>query len=398
MIRRKKSSIFLTILTLLLVLAAAGCSPQDPATGAPSGVRNIILFIGDGMGQTQRQAARRAAVDDDGMLAMDDMPAAGLLHTAAADSDVPDSAAAATAMASGVKTNVGVIGLDARLAPVATILEKAGSRGKLTGLVTTAPLTDATPAAFAVHVRDRKLFAEIAAQLLNARVDVMLGGGEDTLLPDAANGCYEKCRERTDGRNIFRREVNQGTTWVCDAKALAAVDPASTTRLVGLFADQGMIRPFSPSLADMTQKAIDILARGPNGFFLMVEAGQIDWAAHANDAEHVIADTIGLDRAVKIARQYAAANNDTLIIVTADHETGGMALSHLPMGLNGEDGPFPMADGGTFYVNWSTSQHTPTDVPVTAMGPGAQQLNGVHDNTFVYQVMDQALGKEHWDR
>ncbi|MBU0910668.1 MAG: alkaline phosphatase, partial [Proteobacteria bacterium] len=218
MIRRKKSSIFLTILALLLVLAAAGCLPQDPATGATSGVRNIILFIGDGMGQAQRQAALWAAVDDDGLLAMDDMPAAGLLHTAAADSDVTDSAAAATAMASGVKTNVGVIGLDAGLAPVATILEKAGSRGKLTGLVTTTPITDATPAAFAAHVRDRKLFAEIAVQLLNAKVDVMLGGGEDTLLPVSETGCDEKYRERNAGRNTFRRASNQGTTWVCDAK------------------------------------------------------------------------------------------------------------------------------------------------------------------------------------
>ncbi|MBU4262070.1 MAG: alkaline phosphatase [Proteobacteria bacterium] len=384
---------FLCMLALLLLLAGAGCAPQPTTTGSTSTTRNIILFIGDGMGQAQRQAARLSAVGDNGRLAMDDMPATGLLHTAAADNPVTDSAAGATAMACGVKTNVGVIGLDASLIPVATILERAKSQGKLTGLVTTTPITDATPAAFAAHIRDRTLSAEIAVQLLNAEVDVMLGGGEDAFLPTDERGCYEEPGKRTDNRNIIRGAVNRGSTWVCDAAALAAVDPTSARRLLGLFADQGMTRPFSPSLAEMTQKAIDILTRGPNGFFLMVEAGQIDWAAHTNDAEHAIADTIDLDRAVKIARHYAAKNNNTLIIVTADHETGGMTISRTTMGLNGEDGPFPMAGGGKFYVNWSTIQHTPVDVPVTAMGPGAKLLNGVHDNTFVYEVMDLALSE-----
>lgn len=392
MIRRKSPHILLTILALLLALSAAGCTPQHPATtGSSSGARNIILFIGDGMGPAQRQAARWATVAHDGMLAMDDMPATGLLHTAAADTPVTDSAAAATAMASGVKTKAGVIGLDDGLMPVATIMEKAKSRGRLTGLVTTTRITDATPAAFAAHIRDRTLSAAIAAQLMDADIDVMLGGGEDAFLPVTETGCYEKAGERMDGRNIISEAVSRGITRVCDAAALAAVDPASTRRLLGLFADQGMSRPFSPSLPDMTQKAIDILAGGVHGFFLMVEAGQIDWAAHANDTEHVIADTAELDHAVKIARQYAATNHDTLLIVTADHETGGMALSLAPTGLNGEEGPFSMPDGGTFYVNWSTNQHTPVDVPVTAMGPGAERLNGVHDNTFVYEVMNQAL-------
>ena len=156
-------------------------------------------------------------------------------------------------------------------------------------------------------------------------------------------------------------------------------------------ADRGMTRPFSPTLEAMTETAIAILSQDPDGFFLMVEAGQIDWAGHANDAANAVSDTLGLDRAVAVAQSYAAGRDDVLLVVTADHETGGMSVSTSATGVSGEDGPFHMPDGTPFYVTWATTGHTSADVPVTAQGKEASSLVGAYENTYIYDVMDRAL-------
>jgi len=383
----------LRIIFLLLVTNFVfGCSGgQDGSVSSPS-ANNIILFSGDGMGAEHRKAARWAAVGETGKLAMDDMPASGLLQTHSADNVITDSAAASTAIATGVKTNNGVIGLDTNLGYLPTILEKAKKQGKRTGLVTTTQIVHATPAAFAAHVADRNLVREIADQLLIAGVDILLGGGEDEFLPASDNGCFPEAGKRDDGRNIINEAIAIGYAYVCDPGSFGLVETSSTLQLIGLFGDEGMTRPYSPSLAEMTQKAIDVLSQSSNGFFLMVEGGQIDWASHINDAKNAISDTIGLDEAVEIAKQFASKANDTLVIVTSDHETGGMVVSLSPSGLPGEDGPFSTPDGSRFYVNWSTTEHTTVDVPVTSQGPLSGRLNGVNDNAFVYEVMVSSFG------
>lgn len=381
---------FKLLLFLLVTLTGCGGRTAVPADSYPKS-RNIILFIGDGMGEAHRQAANLSSTGASNELNMDTLPAKGFLHTAAADNPVTDSAAAATAMACGVKTNVGVLGMNAALEPVATILEKAKAQGKMVGLVTTGQIVDATPAAFAAHIRDRKLFVEIADQMVDADIDVLLGGGECAFLPESTSGYYCQSGTRADNRNLISEAKKRGVVHVCDQDSFAAINPASGRHILGIFADHGMVRPFTPSLPAMTRKAIDILAKGPMGFFLMIEAGQIDWASHANDAINAIADTIELDQAVKIAREYASRNGHTLLIVTADHETGGMALSRASRHLPAEQGPFPMTEGGTFFINWTTTNHTSADVPVTALGPGSARLNGVHDNTFLFTVMDDAI-------
>ena len=369
------------------MIPVLGCSSDTLRPVASTNTTNIILFIGDGMGNAHRKAARWTAVGETGMLFMDDMATHGWAQTGSADNPVTDSAAAATAMSTGVKTNNGVIGMDAGLNIVFTILEEAKSRGKMVGLVTTTQVTHATPAAFAAHVRNRKLMTAIAEQMMDAAVDVILGGGEDEFLPDTETGCFPEAGERNDGRNLIDEASALGYTYVCKLADFVAVDPASTARLLGLFADEGMPRPFSPSLAEMTQKAIDILSKSSRGFFLMVEGGQIDWASHANDADNAISDTIELDDAVKVARDYVLVDHDTLVIVTADHETGGMSVSLSSSGAPGEDGPFGMPDGKEFYVNWSTSSHTAPDVPVTALGPSSEMLTGTYENTYIFDVM-----------
>jgi alkaline phosphatase len=357
--------------------------------------RAIILMIGDGMGEAHRFAGRWSVVGQNGALAMDPLPYGGWQRTSSADNPVTDSAAAATALATGVKTNNGVIGMDPNWNALPTILERARDRGMAVGLVTNVQMAHATPAAFAAHWPTRTMLTEIASQMVANRVDVLLGGGEDEFLPVAASGiytgCYPQPGERTDGRNLISETVAAGYTYVCNAPDLATVDPASTTRLLGLFADEGMSRPFSPSLADMTQKAIAVLSQDPDGFFLMIEGGQIDWASHDNDAANTISDTVDFDLAVAVAQTYAATADDTLLIVTADHETGGMSVSLTSTGVLTEDGPFYMPGGMPFYVNWTTGGHTAADVPVTAQGPWSDLLIGAYENTYIHEVMRLAL-------
>ncbi len=344
----------------------------------------IILFIGDGMGEAHRQAATYWLGDS---LIMDEMPSYGYCRTCSASSDVTDSAAAATAIATGVKTINGVIGMGPSLNVLPTILEEAKIKGMSTGVITNVQMAHATPAAFVAHVENRAMMTKIAEQILASDVDVLLGGGENDFIPESENGCYPKPGHRTDGRNLLNEAIDLGYTYVCDESTFNAIDPSMTHRLIGLFADNGMLRPYSPTLEEMTRKAIDILSQNPNGFFLIIEGGQIDWASHKNDAENVISDVIDLDEAVAVAKAYAADKPDALIIVTADHETGGMSVGLKSSGSSDEDGPFFMPDGTPFYINWSTTGHTDVDVPTTAQGLLSEALVGVHENAFIYDVM-----------
>jgi len=385
---------------LALVLASFSSSPASsdrgnslipPAQTTSSHAKAIILFVGDGMGDEHRKAGRWASVGQSGQLAMDDLPYHGWLQTASADNPITDSAASATAMATGLKTDNGHISIDPDEAILETILEIAETRGMATGLVTTVQISHATPGAFAAHVPDRNMYTEIALQMIGSGVDVLLGGGEDEFLPATETGCYIEPGERGDGRNLVSEAQATGFTYVCDAAGLAGVNPLTTDRLLGLFADEGMVRTFSPSLALMTERALEILSRDSDGFFLMVEGGQIDWAGHANDGANVIGDVIGLDEAVSVGLDYAALHPDTLVIVTADHETGGMAASLTSSGDPGEDGPFFMPNSTPFYVNWTTTGHTEADVPVTASGPWSSTLQGTQQNTEVFFTMRKAL-------
>lgn len=385
---------------LALVLASFSSSPANSQRGTPfipmaqttsSHANTIILFIGDGMGDEHRKAGRWASVGQSGQLAMDDLPYQGWLQTSSVDNPITDSAASATAMATGFKTDNGHISVNPDEAILETILEIAETRGMTTGLVTTVQISHATPAAFAAHVPDRNMYTEIALQMIESGVDVLLGGGEDEFLPATETGCYIEPGERSDGRSLVLEAQAAGFTYVCDLAGLAAVNPLTTNRMLGLFADEGMVRPFSPSLALMTERAIEILSRDPDGFFLMVEGGQIDWAGHANDGANVIGDVIGFDEAVSVGLDYAALHPDTLVIVTADHETGGMAASLTSSDDPEEDGPFLMPDSTPFYVNWTTTGHTAADVPVTASGPWSSTLQGTQQNTEVFFTMRKAL-------
>jgi len=359
----------------------------DPDADFAEKAENIILFIGDGMGEGPRTAARWVKVGPEGLLAMDAMSASGWSRTLNASGETTDSAAGATAIATGYKTDNGMVGMDPAGNDLTTILETARAQGKAVGLVTTTQITDATPAAFAASAAQRSDSDLIALQLLDAGIDLLLGGGENRFLPPTETGVHPDPGVRGDARNLIAEATANGYLHLADAAGLALIDPAARPRLLGLFADELMARPASPTLAAMTQKAIDILAQDPDGFFLMVEGGLIDKAGHAHDAVSVIADTIALDEAVAVGQSFALTEPETLIIVTADHDTGGMELST----VSGDEGPFLTAQGTPFYVTWSADGHTTRDVPLTAQGPSSDAFHGTFENTFIHRVMAATL-------
>lgn len=390
--------------------------------GNRSRARNVILLVGDGMGQAHRQAGQLFAVGRAEQLVMDQLSHAGTMGTLSADPDffVTDSAAAATALATGVKTSNGAIAIDLHGRPRTTILEHAKRAGKATGLVTTCQITDATPAAFAAHVPHRSDQSEVARQYLEETgVDLILGGGAAHWLPAGHPSLFPvvsgNVREESQGNdgNLIDRARALGYQFVQSAEALSETRDG---RVLGLFANQELFNQqeegrggaYEPEvgLADLTANAIRLLSANDEGFFLLIEESAIDRMAHRNNAPLTIKGVLELDRAVQVAMEYAERDSDTLVIVTADHECGGLAIAgsddppypYEPDGLldtvmAGEDGPFPIADvDHGFVMGWATTGHTGATVPVTAAGPGADQLVGNYENTHLFTVMADAMG------
>lgn len=384
--------------------------------------KNVIIFVGDGMGTSHRDLIRYGNVGPEGTLAMDDMPVSGRSHTFPHDPEafVTDSAAGGTALATGVKTYNGAIGVDENGNRVQSVLELAARNGKATGLVTTAQVTDATPASFGAHVLDRSQQSLIARQFLeNSKPQVILGGGEDKWYPAGNPGRFpdapaEDPSEKSAGTegNLVDRAKALGYEYVTNTAELKA---ARSSKILGLFANEEMFqqRPegkgdvYNPtvSLADMTSKAISTLSKDRDGFFLLVEEEGIDEFAHQSNAEKVIKAGKNLDSAVSVATRYAKSHRDTLVIVVADHETGSLAIEDVPAlqddpnypnesgeGRTAEDGSFsaPGTDK-KFVVDWTTANHTAEDVPLTAMGPGSELFSGVYENTYVYDAMVKAM-------
>jgi alkaline phosphatase len=367
--------------------------------------RNIILLIGDGMGFAHIAAARLWKHGPDGRLAMDELPERGTATTRSASDAVTDSAAAGTAIATGYKTQNGFVSVAPDgLTVLDTVLEQARARGKATGIVVTSTLTDATPAAFVAHGDDRHQQNAIAVQLLKPGVDALLGGGAQHFIPSGTsittvagarpNDCDSR---RRDGRDLVAQAQTSGYAIAMSRREL---DAASSTPLLGLFACGSMSfdlerQDNEPSLTEMTRKALSLLSADADGFFLMVEGSRIDSASHANDARNALGDTIAFDEAVRTALEFARADGETLVIVTADHETGGLSFQRMA-GAPTSRRFLPIAGSPNerLRVRWATSEHTAQDVLVAGYGPLAHRLSGALDNTDIYRVMASALGIE----
>lgn len=399
---------------------AAGWAVQSSPTGHPDRrtdpPHSVIMINGDGMGVAQRTAARLFLAGRDGRLAMDELPAGGLLSTDPADprETVTDSAAGATAWATGHQTVNGAISVDPQGRPLTPLGLEARRAGKATGLVTTAQVTDASPAAFFASTPDRNQQDEIARQYLDSsRPDVILGGGEDRWYPTGDSGAFpdapaEDPTEKSTSTkgNLVAAARSAGYDYVTDTAALRA---SRSDRLLGLFANEEMFQqheegqgdvyaPVVP-LADMTRKALDVLDRSRSGFFLFVEEEGIDEFAHHDNATRVLQALAELDRTVALVHDYAARHPGTLVVVAGDHETGGLTLEDVKTddesgtGTSAEDGPFPVhrSPGLSFVMDWTTTEHTAAAVPVTAFGPGAERLSGAHPNTTVHTVLRDVL-------
>jgi alkaline phosphatase len=321
--------------------------------------KNIIFLIGDGMGVSQVFAGLTA---NHGKLFLENCKHIGFSKTQSADNYITDSAAGGTALSAGVKTYNGAIGVDVDKKPVQTILEAAEQKGLATGLVSTSAITHATPASFIAHQASRSSYEDIAADFLKTDIDVFIGGG------------YKHFAERKDGKNLTEELIKKGYTVERDIEKIKTI---KSGKLAGLTADEhnGRVAERKDMLPVATETAINILSNNKKGFFLMVEGSQIDWGGHAGSAIYITEDMLDFDQTIGKAIEFAASNGETLVVITADHETGGMALT-------GGDMKTGMVKGG-----FPTGGHTAVMVPVFAYGPGAEEFVGIMENTDIPKKM-----------
>ena len=309
-----------------------------PNTRSP---RNIILVMGDGLGPQQLGIlAAFARVEPDsnaGFRELTARSAIGVHLPFSEDSVVNDSACSATQLGSGCSCLPQQVGVDSHGAPCPSFIEVAQKLGMKTGVVSDTRLTHATPASFSVHVENRGSEGEIADKIASSGIDLLLSGGLSFFLPKGAApslpadcAALNATSARNDSRNVIGEFSSRGYSLVCSREALRN---ASALPVVGLFASSEMREAFSegagsePTLEDMTERALELL-KNPNGFALMVEAGQIDWAGHDNDVGWLLAEMRRADRTLRIINEFAERNPDTLVLVTGDHETGSFGFSY----------------------------------------------------------------------
>ncbi|WP_345829337.1 alkaline phosphatase [Pantoea sp. BRR-3P] len=408
-----------------------------------STAKNVILLIGDGMGDSEITAARNQARGAGGFFpGLDALPLTGQYTHYSLDKKthkpnyVTDSAASATAWATGTKSYNGAIGVDVNGKDQVTILELAKAAGKATGNVSTAELQDATPAALMAHVTSRKCYGpektselcpgnaleqggkgSITEQLLKTRPDVTLGGGAKSFNETAKAGEYQ-------GKTLREQAQALGYQWIDNLQGMNAIQQADQSKpLLGLFADGNMPvrwqgpkasyhgnidkpvvtcevnkdRPASvPTLAQMTKKAITLLSTNDKGFFLQVEGASIDKQDHAANPCGQIGETVDLDEAVQEALAFAREHGDTLVVVTADHAHSSQIVENgtkapgLTQAVNTKDGAVMTISYGNSEED--SQEHTGTQVRIAAYGPHAANVVGLTDQTDLFFTLKDAMG------
>ncbi len=350
-----KTRSFSLLMTIIIIVSGSLFTGADSNARPPKKPRNIILFIGDGMGVAHVYAGMTVSQQP---FSLEQFPFSGFSITNSADNYVTDSGAGATAIACGVKTNNGMIGVLPDNTAVPSIVEIAHKNGLATGVVSTSAVTHATPASFVAHNSGRDNYEDIAGDFLNGTLDLFIGGGEDHF------------RNRKDGKDLTVDLKTQGFDVVYTLDDLKA---SKSRKIAGLLAKEHMptiLEGRSTALEAMTRKAIETLNQDKDGFFLMVEGSMIDWGAHENNISYTVTETLDLDRAVGVALEFARKNRETLIVVTADHETGGLTI------------PGGSLEEHKIITKFSTTGHSAVMVPIFSYGPGADQFSGINENTF----------------
>lgn len=326
---------------------------------------NIILMIGDGTGLSQITAGM---YDNGNTSNYEEFPIIGLQKTHSSNALVTDSAASGTAMACGVKTLNGVVGIDANNMAQPSILERCDEAGYTTGLIATSSIVHATPASFYAKVISRKQYQDIALQLSESQVDYFIGGGK------------KHFTKRKDDRNL----IDEMTDWTI-VSSLRKFNNADSPR-IGLFTHDDEPAPIAqgrkPKLNEAVDSMLDKLTTSERPFFLMVEGSQIDWGGHANDLDYVLTEFADFNKAIGRAIAFVKENPNTLLVVTADHETGGLGLS------GGNIKTFTPRGG------FVTLGHTASMIPVFAMGKGAASFAGIYENTAIFDKMLAVLQQE----
>lgn len=319
-------------------------------------VKNVILMIGDGMGLVQVSSAW---VVNHGSLNFDNFPVIGLSRTWAAIKLITDSGAAGTAMATGQKTNYHAVGVDTSGTELPSLTDLAGAKGLSTGIVVTCNLSDATPSAFCANNKDRDMEEDIAADYLNCNVDYIFGGGRDQFI------------HRKDNRNLMQEMQAKGYqvcyTWeetqaIKSGKVISILEDGQ----LPLFEKRGVL------FQNASMQALEMLSKNKKGFFAMLEGSRIDDCGHWNDIPALMGEMTDFDQTIGKVLQWAEKDGETLVIVLADHETGGLTL------LDGS------LSQGKIRGNFSTGGHSGIHVPVYAYGPRAQEFAGIYENTDIF--------------
>ena len=376
-----KNNIFSAAILLSLLMALYGCAGRsdsfsDSATDGKTDreVRNVIFIVGDGMGLAQVAALETARPDTN---AFGLFPQTAFVTTHSANNRVTDSAAGGTALFTGHKTNNSSLGMDADSCNVPNFAEKCEAAGLECGIVTLCSFTHATPAAMYAHNITRHDDEGIADDFLSSGLDVVFTGGSGMFAPDENGGNARLDSLKAMGYNVVLN----------DYSFISSI-PEEWDNIIFLpfkkhFPDTDERRP--GMLAECTQAALDILGgNSPDGFFLMVEESQIDFSCHDHLDDGLIKNMEEINSTMLVAKRFADRHPGTLIIVTADHETGGLTLAS-------NDSDFNKADSGIDY-RWSTDGHTGVPVPLFAYGPGSEEFHGLIDNTEVHWKVCKLLG------
>ncbi len=335
-------------------------------------VHNVIYMIGDGMGLAQVSLLQIA--EDYAPTAFDRAEGVALIATRLANNRVTDSAAAGTALSTGSKTNNAALGIDTAGMRLESLAECARQQGMRTGLVVTSHLFHATPAAFYAHVADRNDMPSIVCDMLASDIDLLIGGGRRMLADSLPGGGTWFDAFRDKGYRV--------------AQSSAMLDTLSALPVLAAVADKHL--PCAAERGDLlpraVRKALELLADGSErGFFLMVEGSQIDMFCHGNDAGGVLGEMRDFEQAVSVAMDFADAHPGTLVVVTADHETGGLTL---PSG----NSDFTLPESGV-EPRFSSGGHTASIVPVYLYGTGADRIRGLMDNTELARQIKRMIGE-----
>ena len=316
------------------------------------------MMIGDGMGISQISSSMYSS---NNYTPLERSEFVGLIKTHSLDDLVTDSAASGTALSSGVKTYNGVLGLDQNYNPVKTILEICRDEGYMTAIIVTSTIVHATPAAYYSKSKSRYEYQKIADELLKSNVNFFVGGGEKYF------------NNRDDKRNLMEEMRNY--SFVNSLEDYRNIN----SKNIGFFTayDDPIQKNFGrePSLYDIIEATIQKLKNFDNPFFILVEGSQIDWAEHDNDPEYLLSEMLEFDEAIDISYKYAEESKNTLVVVTADHETGGAAI------VSGN------LEESVVKINYSSEDHTSEMVPVFSIGPYSENFKGVYDNTEIFNKL-----------